>query len=143
MLRPTCHILLALAVVLTASAMFCPTTSAGGLAAGNGRSGSRYAVAERQIDTHNPELFYNYYVPPNFGGVGAQLYMAPGPVPGHVGHTYYTYQPLYPHEYLYGHTRTYHRYYNCGKGLNRTKVQWLAPPRIHDNALLNIFRLPR
>jgi len=170
MLRATCHTFLALAVALTANAMLSPTASAADRSAGGtlsdcpscqkgahlsggcpecgrlglgGRTGSRYVVAERHIDSHNPELFYNYYVPPNFGGGGALMYSAPGLVPGHVGHSYYTYQPLYPHEYLYKRTRTYHRYYNCGQGLNRTKVQWLAPPRLDDNALLNLFRLPR
>jgi hypothetical protein len=57
------------------------------------------------------ELFYNYYVPPVNGGAGAAMYPAPLPVPPHVGHVYYTYQPFYPHEYLYAHNRTYYRYH--------------------------------
>lgn len=57
------------------------------------------------------ELFYNYYVPPVNGGVGAGMYPAPLPVPPHVGHVYYTYQPFYPHEHLYAHSRTYYRYH--------------------------------
>ena len=72
----------------------------------------------------NPDLFYNHYVPPVCGGVGAQLYVAPLPVPPVVGHTYYTYQPLMPHEMLYQHHRAYHRYYNGGRGLTRTSVIW-------------------
>jgi hypothetical protein len=71
-----------------------------------------------------PDLFYNYYVPPTCGGVGAELYLSPRPVPPHVGHTYITYQPLYPHEFLYHHHRTYHRYYNSGQGLTRTSVRY-------------------
>jgi hypothetical protein len=71
-----------------------------------------------------PDLFYNYYVPPTCGGVGAQLYLSPRPVPPHVGNTYITYQPLMPHEFLYHHHRTYHRYYNSGQGLTRTSVKW-------------------
>ena len=71
-----------------------------------------------------PDLFYNFYVPPTAGGVGAQMYLAPGPVPPHVGHTYYTYQPFMPHELLYKHKRVYHRYYNEGRGLTRTSVRW-------------------
>jgi len=71
-----------------------------------------------------PDLFYNFYVPPTAGGVGAQMYLAPGPVPPHVGHTYYTYQPFMPHELLYKHKRTYHRYYNEGRGLTRTSIRW-------------------
>lgn len=71
-----------------------------------------------------PDLFYNYYVPPTCGGVGAELYISPRPVPPHVGHTFITYQPLMPHEMLYHHKRTYHRYYNSGQGLTRTSVKW-------------------
>ena len=71
-----------------------------------------------------PDLFYNFYVPAVCDGVGASLYLAPRPVPPHVGYTYYTYQPLMPHEMLYGHSRNYHRYYHGGRGLTRTKVTW-------------------
>ncbi|WP_425617831.1 hypothetical protein NA78x_001520 [Anatilimnocola sp. NA78] len=71
-----------------------------------------------------PDLFYNYYAPANCGGVGAELYLSPRPVPAHVGHTYITYQPLMPHEFLYHHHRTYHRYYNGGQGLTRTHVKY-------------------
>ncbi len=71
-----------------------------------------------------PDLFYNYYVPPTCGGVGAELYISPRPVPPHAGHTYITYQPLYPHEFMYHHHRTYHRYYNSGQGLTRTHVHY-------------------
>jgi hypothetical protein len=73
-----------------------------------------------------PDLFYNYYAWPSCGGVGAELYLSPRPVPAHVGHTYITYQPLYPHEFMYTHHRTYHRYYNGGQGLNRTSVHYRA-----------------
>jgi hypothetical protein len=58
--------------------------------------------------------------------VGAELYLSPRPIPPHVGHTFITYQPLYPHEFLYTHHRTYHRYYNGGQGLNRTSVHYRA-----------------
>jgi hypothetical protein len=71
-----------------------------------------------------PDLFYNYYAWPSCTGLGAQLYISPRPVPPHVGHTYITYQPLMPHEFMYHHHRTYHRYYNGGQGLNRTKVTY-------------------
>lgn len=71
-----------------------------------------------------PDLFYNYYVPPTCGGLGAELYLSPRPVPPHVGHTYITYQPLMPHEFMYHHHRTYHRYYNSGQGLTRTCVRY-------------------
>jgi hypothetical protein len=71
-----------------------------------------------------PDLFYNYYAWPSCTGLGAELYVSPRPVPPHVGHTYITYQPLMPHEFMYHHHRTYHRYYNGGQGLNRTSVHY-------------------
>jgi hypothetical protein len=76
----------------------------------------------RQYGPH--DLFRQYYVPNNCGGPAAELYPAPHYVPPHVGHVYYTYQPLYPHEFLYNHHRTYHRYYDDGRGLTRTSVRW-------------------
>ncbi len=86
-----------------------------------GVSQSAMAVEPRQ---GTGDLFYNYYVPPGpCGGVGAQLYVAPRPTPPMVGHTYITYQPLMPHEFLYKHHRAY---YTCnqGAGWTRTKVSW-------------------
>ena len=69
------------------------------------------------------QLFYNYYVAPAGGGVGAQLYLCPRPTPPWVGHTYVTYQPLMPHEFLYPHHRTYWRKHPDG-GWTRTLVWW-------------------
>ena len=70
------------------------------------------------------DLFYNYYVPPGpDGGVPAQLYLCPRPTPPVVGHTYVTYQPLMPHEFLYKHRRVYVRQ-NPGAGTTVTRVQW-------------------
>jgi hypothetical protein len=69
------------------------------------------------------QLFYNYYVPPAGGGVGAQLYLAPRPTPPWVGHTYVTYQPLMPHEFLYPHHRAYWRKHPDGRW-TRTLVWW-------------------
>src|SRR5690242_9810546 len=60
-----------------------------------------------------PDLFYNYYVPPRncggYGGVGAEMYLSPLPTPPLVGHTYITYQPLMPAEFMYRHHRCYYR----------------------------------
>lgn len=78
----------------------------------------------REPECSNADLFYNFYVGPECGGVGAQMYIAPHPVPANVGHTYYTYQPFMPHELLYKHKRVYHRYYNQGRGFTRTSVRW-------------------
>jgi hypothetical protein len=82
-------------------------------------------VTCREYQYGNPDLFYNFYAPPNCGGMAAGMYPAPlSSIPPHVGHVYYTYQPLMPHEFLYKHHRTYHRYYNDGRGLTRTSVRW-------------------
>lgn len=69
-----------------------------------------------------PDLFYNFYAHGPCGGYPAQMYVSPKPVPPHVGHTYITYQPLMPHEFMYKHHRTYHQYYDGGRGLTRAKV---------------------
>jgi hypothetical protein len=72
----------------------------------------------------SPDLFYNYYVPPGYyGGVATQLYVCPRPTPPLVGHTYVTYQPLMPHEFLYKHCRCYIRRHACG-GCTKTFVIW-------------------
>lgn len=74
---------------------------------------------------YGTDLFHQYYIGNNCGGAPAAMYPAPNStIPPHVGHVYYTYEPLYPHEYLYPHHRTYHRYYNDGRGLTRTHVSW-------------------
>ena len=81
-----------------------------------------------------PDIFYNYYVPNNSGSTAA-AFPAPYPTPSHVGHTYYTYQPLMPNEFLYQHHRSYRQYYNNGMGMNRARVVW------YNNPVANI--LPR
>ena len=84
--------------------------------------------------TANQDLFYNYYVPPvpgpYPGAAGAQLYVAPRPVPEFVGHTYYTYQPFLPHEHLSPHERTYVRN-NGMAGTTVTKVTWSRSNCLH------------
>lgn len=67
---------------------------------------------------------YNYYVHPGEAGLlGAELYLSPRPTPPVVGHTYVTYPPLMPHEFLYHHHRTY-KTYNPGSGWTRTRASW-------------------
>lgn len=72
---------------------------------------------------HSKDLFYNQYVGPGPGGRAAQMNVSPLPVPENVGHTWGTYQPFYPHEYLYRHTRSYHNYHP-GAGWTRTNVRY-------------------
>jgi hypothetical protein len=75
--------------------------------------GARSASAQDYCSRgFSPDLFYNYYVAPvpcgGYGAMGAQLYVSPRPVPPWVGHTYITYQPLLPQEFLYPHSRCYY-----------------------------------
>jgi len=73
-------------------------------------------------------LFENYFTQGNANQATAGMYISPIGVPGNVGHTYYTYQPFYPHQYLYQHHDRYHSYYDGGRGLNRTHASYIAPP---------------
>ena len=74
------------------------------------------------------DLFYNYYVPPRacngYGAMGAEMYISPRPTPPLVGHTYITYQPLMPHEFLYRHHRCYYRDNGPYAGVTKTWVCW-------------------
>ncbi|MEM6799135.1 MAG: hypothetical protein AAF589_06445 [Planctomycetota bacterium] len=93
---------------------------AGEALAETGWSGQRKISFQRKND-----LFYNYYVGPEPSGTAAQMYVSPMPVPERVGHTYGTYQPLYPHEFTYGHKRSWWTH-NPGAGWTRTKVRYGA-----------------
>ena len=81
-----------------------------------------YACLPR--DYLHPHLFYNYFVGGNCGSIPAAMYPSPMPTPPIVGHTFYTYQPLLPHEFMYAHKRVYHHHYNYNRGLHRTRVVW-------------------
>ncbi len=76
------------------------------------------------------DLFYNFYAYDHMSqsGVPAQLYTTPLPVPARTGHTYYTYQPLMPHEYLYPHRRDYWSSWPGGSW-SHTKVKYQARPQ--------------
>lgn len=70
------------------------------------------------------DLFYNYYVDGAYG-VPAKLYISPRPTPPLVGHTYVTYQPLMPHEFLYRpHLRVYRRWDGRLLPANTTRAWW-------------------
>jgi len=74
------------------------------------------------------DLFYNYYVTQGpTRGVPAEMYPSPRPTPPSVGHTYMTYQPLYPQEFLYPHHRVYCRC-NPGGSETVTRVGWSHVP---------------
>ncbi len=73
-------------------------------------------------------VFDNYFTRGYANQAEAGMYMSPVGVPGWVGHTYNTYQPFNPHNYLYQHHDRYHSYYDDGRCLNRTSAKYYAPP---------------
>lgn len=102
------------------------------------------SVSAQEHGGVGPHLFANQYTQGYANQTSAQMYVAPVPVPAWVGHTYYTYEPLYPHEWTYAHTHRYHSYYDNNRGLNRTRVTYYNPPvRTLLNGLNNTFSLPR
>ena len=92
-----------------------------------------------------PDLFYNYYTQGHANQVNAQMYLSPLPVPPNVGHTFFTYQPFYPHEMMYWHKNRFHKYYDNGRGMNRTRAVYFSPPvrQAASNFYWNYLRLPR
>ena len=99
-------------------------------------------VSEQSMAQGPNNLFSQYYTHAGASQVNASMYPAPHPVPHHVGGSYYTYQPLMPHEHMYGHRRDYYNYYatpqsfyanQCGGatyrggyGVTKTSVRWQA-----------------
>lgn len=88
--------------------------------------------ADAQIGQGNlpNHLFSQYTTQGGASQATAGMYPAPHPVPNHVGASWYTYQPLMPHEMSYTHSRNYYNYYNDnafyggGGSLNKTTVRW-------------------
>jgi len=82
------------------------------------------AVAQFGQGNSSNNLFQQYDV----GGAG--VYPAPYYSPQLGAQSYYTYQPLMPHEMMYQHSRNYYNYYNTGgyfgggNALNKTSVRW-------------------
>jgi hypothetical protein len=65
---------------------------------------------------------YGYYVQPGGGnGLGASLYPCPRPTPPLVGHTYISYAPLNPHEFLYPHHKRYVQSDCSGRTVTRAR----------------------
>ena len=69
------------------------------------------------------QLFRQYYTQGG-GGVPAQMYVAPYPVPAAVGHTAITYQAFEPSQFMYRHKRVYARRHGPGGGTTITRVYW-------------------
>jgi hypothetical protein len=82
------------------------------------------AASQAQIyDPYGPRIInYNLYAN-GASDIVAEAYPAPRPTPPYVGHTYITYEPLAPHEFLYRHRRTYTRSHRDG-GRTTTRVWW-------------------
>ncbi len=89
---------------------------------------TQFAATAQAQNGMAPQLFANQYTQGYANQTNAVMYISPVPVPEHVGHTYYTYQPLYPHEMMHLHSERYHSYYDQGRGLNRTGVHYYVPP---------------
>ncbi|MGI9470040.1 MAG: hypothetical protein ACR2NZ_00820 [Rubripirellula sp.] len=111
-----------------------------------GRHGGSYnagMIVQRSYG--RPDLFYNYYTQGFANRANAQMYLSPVPVPPNVGHTFYTYQPFHPHHMLYWHKNRFHRHYDFGRGMNRTRAVYYSPPvrQAASNFYWNILRIPR
>lgn len=89
--------------------------------------GPRFPGCKPYGETYRGDLFYNFYSQ-GYCDRPAGIYPSPMPTPLMAGRTYITYQPLMPHEYMYKHHRSYHMYYDGGKGLNRTLVNYSTNP---------------
>lgn len=96
------------------------------------------------IGRQTQPLFDNYFTQGYANQATAGMYISPVGVPGWVGHTYNTYQPFYPHQYLYQHHDRYHSYYDDGRGFNRTHASYYAPPvRSAAKKFYKAIELPR
>ncbi|WP_235908593.1 hypothetical protein [Roseiconus nitratireducens] len=115
----------------------------GAVAGIHGIGGANAGCQPRKYD--HSDLFYNYYTQGNCNRANAQMYISPLPVPHFVGHTYFTYQPFYPEEYLYWHKNRFHNSYDNGRGMNRTRAVYYAPPvkTFVSNLYWNKLRIPR
>ncbi|HBE66852.1 MAG TPA: hypothetical protein DDW52_01755 [Planctomycetaceae bacterium] len=108
-----------------------------------GASAVSNAQAQQYVSV-GQQLFANQYTQGYANQATAQMYVSPVPVPQWVGHTYITYEPLYPHQFMYSHTDRYHSYYDGGRGLNSTKVHYSTSPfRSSVKGLWKHMSLPR
>ncbi len=83
---------------------------------------SQAQAAECGYPVQNQDLFYNYYVGAGYSGAyPAAMHLCPRPTPPLVGHTFVTYQPFNPHEFMYRHHRIYTRRHFVG-GTTRTRI---------------------
>jgi hypothetical protein len=91
-----------------------------GLAAGDADSAQAGGPLARRFE--NPGPFANYYVEPNVG-LASKMYPTPHPAPAWVGQTYYTYEGLYPHQWMSKHYDVYKRYNGTSRyPVNTTRI---------------------
>lgn len=88
-------------------------------------------------DGSSPNYLFSQYATPNGPNMTTSgMYPAPHYSPQLGAQSYYTYQPLMPHEMMYQHSRNYYNYYNtnsynnCGApdSLTKTSVRWQSGP---------------
>ena len=87
------------------------------------------AVSANQAHAQAP--LFSQYTTQGAGSPSAAMYPAPHWSPILGAESYYTYQPLMPHEMMYQHSRNYYNYYDGGykgggHGLVKTSVRWQA-----------------
>ena len=87
------------------------------------------ALSADQANAQAP--LFSQYTTQGAGSPSAAAYPAPHWSPILGGESYYTYQPLMPHEMMYQHSRNYYNYYDGGfygggQGLIKTSVRWQA-----------------
>lgn len=129
----------------------CPNGDCGGVVHNAGVHGTAIhshhddSFGYAQMNGHGTQpVFDNYFTRGYANQAEASLYISPIGVPGWVGHTYNTYQPLNPHHFLYQHKDRYHSYYDNGQGLNRTRAKYYAPPvRTAGKKLYKVLEIPR
>lgn len=89
-------------------------------------------VSAQNTETHLPnDMFSQYSTANGPSTTTAGIYPAPHYSPSLGAQSYYTYQPLMPHEMMYAHSRNYFNYYNtnqCGlpDSVNKTSVRWIS-----------------
>ena len=94
------------------------------LAAGSFGSPNQAAAADCGYSVANQALFYTYYIGAGYpGAYPAAMHLCPRPTPPLVGHTFITYQPFHPHEFMYRHHRVYTRRH-CHGGTTRTRISY-------------------
>jgi hypothetical protein len=92
------------------------------------------APVSAQFSDSNPngDLFAQYVTPNGPNMTTAGMYPAPHYVPPMGAQSYYTYQPLMPHEMMYQHQRNYFNYYSTNgssgapDAVTKTSVRWFS-----------------